>query len=186
VEVQVRVEVPFIKGFDRFCVSRLNMQVPHVFADHGSVLGFDQAIVVGVPRPRFRLLHQQFGQQFRHPVIDKLAAIVGMEAEYAERKLPQHRFQHRNQPGLADLRRGSYHLPLRHFVHRVDVVHPLGAVRISLMHRVDPQVPRPALRIGPPPLPNIHLHWLGLLVADFPLAIHAALTQVVDVRYRYR
>ena len=65
-------------------------------------------------------------------------------------------------------------------------LHSLGAVPISLMHRVDPQVPRPALRIGPPPLPNIHLHGLGLLVADFPLAIHAALTQIIDVRYRYR
>jgi len=67
VEVQVRVEVPFIKRFDRFGVPRLNMLVPHVFSDHRSVLGFHQAIVVGVPRPRFRLLRQQFVQAASPP-----------------------------------------------------------------------------------------------------------------------
>src|SRR6266849_5973812 len=91
-----------------------------------------------------------------------------MEAENAERKLPQHGFQHWYQPGLADLRRGAHHLPLRHLLHGIDVVHPLRAVQVSLMHRVDPQVPGPALRVGSPPLANTHPHRPRLLVADFP------------------
>jgi len=45
---------------------------------------------------------------------------------------------------------------------------------------------RPALRIGPPPFADIYLHRLRLLVADLPLAVHAALAQVVDVRHRNR
>src|ERR1039458_9225509 len=75
-----------------------------------------------------------------------------MEAQYPKWKLPQHRFQHRDQPDFADIRCRSYHLPLRHLVHGIDVVHPLDPLQISLMDRVDPQIPRPPLRVRPPPV----------------------------------
>jgi hypothetical protein len=57
--------------------------------DYGTVLRFRQTIVVGVPGPRFCLLHQQLVQHLGHPVINVLAAVVGMEAEASEGELRQ-------------------------------------------------------------------------------------------------
>src|SRR5438034_7875658 len=54
------------------------------------------------------------------------------------------------------------------------------------MHRVDSHVPRPALRVGPPPLADSHPHRPRLLVADFPITVRAALAQIVDMRNRNR
>src|ERR1700688_2769735 len=81
----------------------------------------------------------------RHRMVDKLAPVVGVKASNVKRKLFHHRFQHRQQPRFTDLRGRSHHLPLRHFIHLINVVHPFYSDAISLMHRVDSQVPRPAL-----------------------------------------
>ena len=61
-EVQIRMEVLLVKLLDRLRVFGRNMAVPHVLSDHRAVFGLRQAIVVGVPRPRFGLLHQQLVQ----------------------------------------------------------------------------------------------------------------------------
>ena len=70
-------------------------------------------------------------------VVDEFRAVVGVKPQYLEGKLMQDCFQHRAQMLLADLAHATYHLPLRHRIHGVDVVHPLGPFPISLMHRVD-------------------------------------------------
>ena len=70
----------------------------HVFADHRAVFRLHQSVVVGMARPRFGLLDQQLVQQTRHVVVDKFAAVIGMETENAERKLLQHALQQRLQP----------------------------------------------------------------------------------------
>ena len=69
------------------------------------------------------------------------------------------------QIGFADLRHRSHHLPLRHFVHRVDVIHPLDSVLIALMHRVHPQISGAPLRLRPAPLADGHRRRPGRLIA---------------------
>ena len=85
----------FVENFDRRRVRRRDVRVSHVLAHHRSVLRLHQAIVVGVPRPRFGLLDQQLVEQLGHRMVDELAAVVGMKTPNAERKLLQHGFQHR-------------------------------------------------------------------------------------------
>src|SRR3954467_14235330 len=80
-------------------------------------------------------------------MVDEFAAVVGMKTANPERKLFQDRFQDRQQPRFPNLRRAPHHLPLRHFVNSIDVVHPFGSVQVSLMHRVHTQVAGLALRI---------------------------------------
>ena len=64
-----------------------------------------------------------------------------------------------------------HHLPLRHFVHSVDVVRALHAAGVSLMHRVQAQVARPALRIGLGALADGHLRSPGVCVDRRPVLI---------------
>src|SRR5271167_5227746 len=101
---------------------------------------------------------------------DKLAAIIGVKAADAEGKLPQHGGQHWLQPSFAAWSRG-HDLPLRDLVDGVDVVHAFGPRLIALVHGVDAQIARLALRIGPPPLSNRHRRGLGLAVVQTALAI---------------
>src|ERR1700738_1082933 len=72
------------------------------------------------------------------------------------------------------------HLPLRHLIDRVDVVHALHCIQIALVHRVDSQVTGTALRVRPPPLADAHRYRPGLLVMDPLLAISPSFAQVVD------
>ena len=59
-----------------------------------------------------------------------------MKAQNAERKLRQHGLQHGDQPCFADLRRRTHYLPLRYFIHRIDVIRTFDSVLIALMYRV--------------------------------------------------
>ena len=42
----------------------------------------------------------------------------------------------------------SHHLPLRHFVHCIDVINTLGSVQIALMYRVHTQIAGPSAGLG--------------------------------------
>ena len=119
-------------------------------------------------------------------MVDEFATVVGMKAANVERKLFQDRFQDRQQPRFPNLRRAPHHLPLRHLVNSIDVVHPLGSVQVSLMHRVHTQVAGLALRIRSPALPNCHRRWTRCHIAHAPLPIPSVLAQVVQVRHRER
>src|ERR1019366_3620233 len=56
--VQIRIHVLFEELLNRFRMPRLDVPVAHMFSNDRSVLGFHQPVVIGVPRPRFGLLHQ--------------------------------------------------------------------------------------------------------------------------------
>src|SRR5580692_5774085 len=112
-------------------------------------------------------------------MVDELTAIVGMKASNAKWELAQHRFQHRYQPCLTDVRRGAHHLKLRHFIDRVDMVQTFDSLQIALMYRVDPQVTRLSPWVRPAPLANGHLNRPRLLVEDPLLTIGPAFAQVV-------
>ena len=75
-KVQIRIEVFFEELLYGFRMARRDMPVAHVLADHRSILGLHQPVVVGVPRSRFGLLHQQLVEQAGHRVIDKFAAVI--------------------------------------------------------------------------------------------------------------
>src|ERR1039458_9312103 len=91
-------------------------------------------------------------------LVDELTAVVGMKPQNAEGKLPEQGLPHGFQSRFADLRGGTHHLPLRHFIHRIDVIDPLHSVPIPLMHGVHPQVSRPPLGLRRAPLANSYLH----------------------------
>ena len=87
-------------------------------------------------------------KQLGHGVIDELAAIVGVESANRKRKLGQHRLQGRDQPRFKDLRGGSHHFPLRHFIHSIEVINAFAPVQlIALMDGVHTQISRSALWI---------------------------------------
>src|SRR5262249_20961375 len=54
--------------------------------------------------------------------------------------------QHRNQPKFGDLWGGRDDFPLRDFIHRMDVIQPVVAILVALMHGIDAQISRLALR----------------------------------------
>jgi hypothetical protein len=70
-----------------------------------------------------------------------------VQAQNHKWKLMQDRFQHRKQKRFADLARASHYLPLRDRIHRIDVIHPLVAVPVALVHRIDAQEARAPLRV---------------------------------------
>ncbi len=145
------------------------------------------AVVVAVPRPAFGLLNQQFIQQTSHRLVDKLAAVIGVKAAAdAEGKLPEHGDQHRLQPGFADACGGGHDLPLRDLIDGIDVVDAFGPRLIALMHGVDAQIARLALRIGRPPFSDGRGGGPGLDVVEKAFAIARLLAQVVQVRHRDR
>jgi len=106
-------------------VFRGDVAIADVLADDRSILALHQGVVVAVPRPGLGLRDQQFIEQFRHDVVDELTAVVGMKPQNAEGKLPEQGLQHGFQSRFANLRGGAHHLPLRHFIHRIDVIDPL-------------------------------------------------------------
>src|SRR5215204_812239 len=108
-------------------------------------------------------------------MVDKFAAVIGMEAAEAERKLRQHRLQHRHQPRFTDLRRGPDHLPLRHLIHGIDVINTFHPIPIALMYRVHAQVARPSFRLWRSTLADCNLRWARWLIHDMLLPVRPAL-----------
>jgi hypothetical protein len=96
-----------------------------VFANDRAVLGLHQAIVAALPRPALGLFDAQFFKQLGDGLVDKLVAVVGLEAQNAKRKLTQHVLQNRLQIGLRDARRCAGDLPLRDLIDGVDVIDAL-------------------------------------------------------------
>ncbi len=173
-----------VELIDRAGMPSFDVSIPHMLSHHRSVLGLHQSVIVGSSRPRLGLLHQKFVQQPGHRMVDEFAAIVGMEAANQKWELLHHRFQHWHQPHLADLLCRSHYLPLRHFIHCIDVIDALVSIPVPLMHCVHPQVSWSALRIGLSSLPDIHRCWPRCLISDPSFAICSTLAQVVNVSHR--
>ena len=98
VEVQVRIQMLTMKLIDGFGMLAGDMRPAQMFADHRAVLGLHQGVVAGMTSPRLGLLDQEFVQEAGNLIVDELAAVVGMKAADAERKLLQHSFQQGQQP----------------------------------------------------------------------------------------
>ena len=81
-------------------------------------------------------------------MVDVLGAVVGMEAENAERKAGEQGFDHRQQIGFADLLAGSDELPLGQAIHGIDVINTFHPVLVALMHAVDADEAGPPLGRG--------------------------------------
>jgi hypothetical protein len=122
-----------------------------MLADDGCVLGFDQAVVAGLPGPAFGLLDQELVEQLRDRGVDELAAVIGVEALDAKGELAQYGCEH-GQASLADGWGCGHNLPLRDLADGVDVIDALGsraaAGTVALVHRIDAQVARLPLGWG--------------------------------------
>src|SRR5208283_4390815 len=116
-------------------------------------------------------------------LVDELAAVVGVKAADGEGELPHHGGQHGIQPSFADAGGGAHDLPLRDLIDGVDVVDAFGSRSIALMHGINPQIARSALRVGPPALADAYRRrpGLGVVQATFPVALLVA--QVVQVSH---
>ena len=94
-------------------------------------------------------------------MVNVLATVIGMKASNPKRKLCQHGFQYRYQIRFTDVRGSTHDLPLRNFIHRVNVKHPFHSVPITLMHGVHPQIPRAVIRLWPTAFADAHLRRLS-------------------------
>ena len=116
---------------------------------------------------------------------DVLAAVVGVEAENLEWELSKHLLDCRQHVRLGDDLHRGHHLPLGHAVHRVDVVQPLDAVVVALVHAVNADEARAS--IGRRCLAHTDVHapggpGLGEHHALRP--VRRAVAQVVQVCHR--
>ena len=143
-EAQERVEVFEAEGVEAFGVALWDVFVAKELAHHRAVLGLGQAVVIAAPRAAAGELDAQLVQQLDYPVVDVLAAVVGVEPQQLEGKLREHLLDDGQQVGLGDGLHAGHHFPLRHAVHRVDVVQALGAVQVALEHAVDADEARAA------------------------------------------
>ncbi len=94
--------------------------------------GIEEGVVVrragaGLGEP----LHAQLLQQGGDPVVDVLAAVVGVEAEDAEREGQQQAFEQRHEEALGDADDGADELVLGDPVHQVDEVQALDPVAVA-------------------------------------------------------
>ena len=183
--VQIRIQVLPIEVVDAVGVAGIDVSIADVFANDRAVLGLHQAVVAALPRPALGLLDAQFFQQLGDGFVDELAAVVGVEAQDAKRKLTQHVLQNRLQIGLRDARRCTGHLPLRDLIDGVDVINALlSAVRlIALMHRVQAQKSGLALRLRLAPLADRDRRGPRLGVVEKPLTIALVVAQVIQMSY---
>jgi hypothetical protein len=58
----------------RCSVSGGDVAIANVPPDYSRVLGLQQAVIVGMARPRFGLFHQQFVRQARNGVINEFTS----------------------------------------------------------------------------------------------------------------
>ena len=86
VEVDVGGEDVPGHRIDLLGVGARDMAVAEVLADRGAILGLDQGIVVGLPRPGLGLLDTEFFQQLGDLVINVLGAVVAVKAPDHERE----------------------------------------------------------------------------------------------------
>ena len=91
---------------------------------------------------------RSFSQQPGDLVVDVLGAVVGVEAEDAEREGQQQALEQRQQEAFGDAVHGADELVLGDLVDEVDQEEPLGAVAVALVDGVDAGVAGQALRIG--------------------------------------
>jgi len=85
--IEIGVEVGAVELLQALGMCRIDRTVTQVLADHGTILGFDQAVVVALSRPAFGLFDQQSLQHTGYHSVDELTAVIRMKAEDAEGKL---------------------------------------------------------------------------------------------------
>ena len=115
-----------------------NVGIAEVLAHDGAVLGLDQRVVVGSARSRLgELLDVELVEQLDDAVVDVLRAVVGVEAQGAEGKALEQRFEHRNQERLRDALDRADALELGDLIDQIEVIQGLDAVQIALVDSID-------------------------------------------------
>src|SRR5579864_2412260 len=117
-------------------------------------------------------------------MVEKLRPVVAMESQNPEGKLVQHRLQYGNQMSFADGFGAAHHLPMRHRVDRVEVIHSRLSVVLPLMNGVHTKITRPPFWVGLAALPDRYFAPLGVLNPHSDLPVSRRPPQVVDMRGR--
>ena len=126
-------------------------------------------------------LDAQLVEQRGDAVVDVLAAVVGVEAEDGEREGQQQALEQRQQEALRNADHGADELELGDLVDKVDQVDAFDAVAVALVHRVDADMARPALRLGRLAQADGHGRRLRLRPRRALGAVGRRRAQVVDV-----
>ncbi len=158
-----------------------DVTVAEMLTDSGTVLGFDQGVIVGLASTGFGLLDSEFLQELGDSVIDVFRPVIAMEAPDGEGKGRDELLQNRQEKMLANPLHGTDHLELGDFIHCIDQVHALDPLQIALMHRVDPQVAGLAVRSGFAPFADETTHRSGFVDMTAPGSVGLMLAQVVQV-----
>ena len=113
VEVEERRQGGVGEAIDVVGEAPRDMVVAEPLAHHVGVLALDQGVVVRAPGAGLgEALDAQLVEQPGDAVVDVLAAVVGVEAEDAEREGPQQALEQRQQEALGDADRGADELVL--------------------------------------------------------------------------
>ena len=145
--IQVRCQNHAMEAVQQLGVGPREVPVAENPAEHAAVLALRQAAVVSAPRARLgELRHAQLPQQRGHLVVDVLGAIVGVEALHGKGERLQRTLQDRQREILRNALDAAGELVLDDLVDSVDVIHALDLVEVALMHRVDADPARAALR----------------------------------------
>src|ERR1039457_5137475 len=117
-------------------------------------------------------------------MIDEFRTVIRVQFQDTKRELVEDGLQHRQQLFLIDAPDAADHLPLRHFIDRIQMIHSLDTVPVALMDRIDPHVPRGPLGIGPASFADGNPRWLGFRKLRRPLPVSHAVPQIVKMRRR--
>lgn len=114
-------------------------------------------------------------------MVEVLRAVIGMETMNGEGEIGDKRFEDRKHVVLGDSAYGAHGLELGDLVDQVDMVEPLHAIEVALMHGVDAQVARAAFWMGAAPLADGDAHRACLIPPDAAPAVSLRVAQVIEV-----
>jgi hypothetical protein len=90
------------KSFTFLREAAWDVGVAHVLADDGTVLAFDQCVVVGLSGAGLGQFDAQVIEHARHPMVDVFTAVVGVETLNDEGEGVEDPRKRRQQVALAD------------------------------------------------------------------------------------
>lgn len=86
-EVDVRIKEFLMVSIEQIGALLGDMGIAQLLADHRSVLGFHQGIVVGMSGAGFGETDQELVEQPGHIMIDKFGSVVRVKTQNGEREL---------------------------------------------------------------------------------------------------
>ena len=163
-KVEIGNEMVPVELVDACSESLRDVIVRHVLANNSSVLCLHKSIVIGVIGSTLCLLCLPSFEELLNNIVDVLTSVVTVKVlddEWEERKCL---IKSRLHTDLLQSLHGNRYIPLRYFIHVVDVVDALFAIAIALMHRIRSKESWYAIGFRLPAFSNRCLYGFRLLV----------------------